>query len=150
MALGLVKALPISIRHHIVLFVLTLLILGLGYYFSLIQLLDTEWFSRSGSVVVVLGIISGFSGIIEERVLMSRLSIRKRFEILQKKRKLRLLKAAPAYVQEELNEIEEKYLLLSKESMNSIKFNAGISEGVLLILGTLIWGFGDIVLTFIM
>jgi len=150
MALGLVKALPISIRHHIVLFVLTLLILGLGYYFSLIQLLDTEWFSRSGSVVVVLGIISGFSGIIEERVLMSRLSIRKRFEILQKKRKLRLLKATPAYVQEELNEIEGKYLLLSKESMNSIKFNAGISEGVLLILGTLIWGFGDIVLTFIM
>ena len=149
MALGLLATLPISIRHHVVLFVLTLLILGLGYYFSLIQLLDTEWFSRSGSVVVVLGIISGFSGIIEERVLMSRLSIRKRLEILQKKRKLRLLKATPDYVQEELDDIEEKYLILVKESMHSIKFNAGISEGILLILGTLTWGFGDIVLTFI-
>ena len=149
MALGLLTTLPISIRHHVVLFVLTLLILGLGYYFSLIQLLDTEWFSRSGSVVVVLGIISGFSGIIEERVLMSRLSIRKRVEILQKKRKLRLLKATPDYVQEELDDIEEKYLILIKESMHSIKFNAGISEGILLILGTLTWGFGDIVLTFI-
>ncbi len=149
MALGLLTTLPISIRHHVVLFVLTLLILGLGYYFSLIQLLDTEWFSRSGSVVVVLGIISGFSGIIEERVLMSRLSIRKRLEILQKKRKLRLLKATPDYVQEELDDIEEKYLILIKESMHSIKFNAGISEGILLILGTLTWGFGDIVLTFI-
>lgn len=149
MALGLLTTLPISIRHHVVLFVLTLLILGLGYYFSLIQLLDTEWFSRSGSVVVVLGIISGFSGIIEERVLMSRLSIRKRLEILQKKRKLRLLKATPDYVQEELDDIEEKYLILVKESMHSIKFNAGISEGILLILGTLTWGFGDIVLTFI-
>jgi len=148
-ALGLLTTLPISIRHHVVLFVLTLLILGLGYYFSLIQLLDTEWFSRSGSVVVVIGIISGFSGIIEERVLMSRLSIRKRLEILQKKRKLRLLKATPDYVQEELDDIEEKYLILIKESMHSIKFNAGISEGILLILGTLTWGFGDIVLTFI-
>ena len=149
MALGLLTTLPISIRHHVVLFFLTVLILGLGYYFSLIQLLDAEWFSRSGSVVVVLGIISGFSGIIEERVLMSRLSIRKRLEILQKKRKLRLLKATPTYVQEELDDIEEKYLLLIKESMHSIKFNAGISEGILLILGTLTWGFGDIVLTFI-
>lgn len=149
MALGLLTTLPISIRHHVVLFVLTLLILGLGYYFSLIQLLDTEWFSRSGSVVVVLGIISGFSGIIEERVLMGRLSIRKRLEILQKKRKLRLLKATPDYVQEELDDIEEKYLILIKESMHSIKFNAGISEGILLILGTLTWGFGDIVLTLI-
>lgn len=149
MALGLLTTLPISMRHHVVLFVLTALILGLGYYFSLIQLLDTEWFSRSGSVVVVLGIISGFSGIIEERVLMSRLSIRKRVEILQKKRKLRLLKATPDYVQEELDDIEEKYLILIKESMHSIKFNAGISEGILLILGTLTWGFGDIVLTFI-
>ena len=149
MALGLLTTLPISIRHHVVLFVLTLLILGLGYYFSLIQLLDTEWFSRSGSVVVVIGIISGFSGIIEERVLMSRLSIRKRLEILQKKRKLRLLKATPDYVQEELDDIEEKYLILIKESMHSIKFNAGISEGILLILGTLTWGFGDIAFTFI-
>ncbi|WP_028868208.1 hypothetical protein [Psychromonas arctica] len=149
MALGLLTTLPISRRHHVVLFVLTVLILGLGYYFSLIQLLDTEWFSRSGSVVVVLGIISGFSGIIEERVLISRLSIRKRLEILQKKRKLRLLKATPDYVQEELDDIEEKYLVLIKESMHSIKFNAGISEGILLILGTLTWGFGDIVLTFI-
>lgn len=149
MALGLLTTLPISIRHHVVLFVLTVLILGLGYYFSLIQLFDTEWFSRSGSVVVVLGIISGFSGIIEERVLMSRLSIRKRLEILQKKRKLRLLKATPDYVQEELDDIEEKYLILIKESMHSIKFNAGISEVILLILGTLTWGFGDIVLTFI-
>ena len=147
MALGLLTTLPISIRHHVVLFVLTALILGLGYYFSLIQLLDTEWFSRSGSVVVVLGIISGFSGIIEERVLMSRLSIRKRVEILQKKRKLRLLNATPDYVQEELDDIEEKYLILIKESMHSIKFNAGISEVILLILGTLTWGFGDIVLT---
>lgn len=149
MALGLLTTLPISRRHHVVLFVLTVLILGLGYYFSLIQLLDTEWFSRSGSVVVVLGIISGFSGIIEERVLISRLSIRKRLEILQKKRKLRLLKATPDYVQEELDDIEEKYLVLIKESMHSIKFNAGISEGILLILGTLTWGFGDIALTFI-
>ena len=52
-------------------------------------------------------------------------------------------------MQEELDDIEEKYLILIKESMHSIKFNAGISEGILLILGTLTWGFGDIVLTFI-
>lgn len=139
-----------SMRNHFFITLMILSILSLGCYFSMINLLNKEWLSRSGSLIVVLGILYGFSAIIEERVLMSRLSLRKRIELLQKKRKLRRLQVAAHYIEEELLDIEEKFTAHANESMNSIKFNAGIVEGVLLVLGTLIWGFGDILLVLIL
>ena len=138
-----------GLRNHIILIAVTLILLGLGYYFSIIHFLDKEWLSRSGSLIVVLGIISGFSGIIEERLFLSRLAIRERIELLQKKRKLRLLKVAPVFIEEELQDIEDKFETLADESTSSIKFNAGLIEGVLLIFGTVVWGFGDLLLIFI-
>ncbi|TEW44086.1 hypothetical protein [Psychromonas algicola] len=149
MALTLLFPATHALRNHVILITITLILLGLGYYLSVIHFLDKEWLSRSGSLIVVLGIISGFSGIIEERLFLSRLEIRKRIELLQKKRKLRLLKVAPKFVDEELQDIEEKFEALADESMSSIKFNAGLIEGILLIFGTTVWGFGDILLAFI-
>ena len=149
MALTLLLPTTHVLRNHLILITITLMLLSLGYYLSMIHFLDKEWLSRSGSLVVVLGIISGFSGIIEERLFLSRLAIRKRIELLQKKRKLRLLKVAPTFVEEELQDIEEKFEALADESMSSIKFNAGLIEGVLLIFGTVVWGFGDLLLIFI-
>jgi len=149
MALTLLLPTTHVLRNHLILIAITLILLSLGYYLSMIHFLDKEWLSRSGSLIVVLGIISGFSGIIEERLFLSRLAIRKRIELLQKKRKLRLLKVAPTFVEEELQDIEEKFEALADESMSSIKFNAGLIEGVLLIFGTIVWGFGDLLLIFI-
>jgi len=149
MALTLLLPTTHVLRNHLILITITLMLLSLGYYLSMIHFLEKEWLSRSGSLVVVLGIISGFSGIIEERLFLSRLAIRKRIELLQKKRKLRLLKVAPTFVEEELQDIEEKFEALADESMSSIKFNAGLIEGVLLIFGTVVWGFGDLLLIFI-
>jgi hypothetical protein len=128
---------------------ITFFILGLDYYFSIINLLGKEWLSRSGSLIVVLGILSGFSGIIQERILLSQLEIRKRIELLQKKRKLRLLKVEKNFIETELKDIESNFAKQAKELMNSIKFNVGLIEGVLLILGTMVWGFGDIALTLV-
>jgi len=149
MALTLLFPTTHALRNHVILITITLVLLGLGYYLSMTHFLDKEWLSRSGSLIVVLGIISGFSGIIEERLFLSRLEIRKRIELLQKKRKLRLLKVALKFVDEELEYIEEKYEKLANESMSSIKFNAGLIEGALLIFGTVVWGFGDIFLIII-
>lgn len=136
-------------RNHLLLWFLTFTIIALGYYFSVIQLLDKEWFSRSGSLVVVLGIISGFSGIIEERLAISRLNIQKRIAVIQKKRRLRQLKVQMDFIEEELADVEEQFSTLQNESSSAIKFQAGMIEGTLLILGTILWGFGDIALPYI-
>lgn len=146
MALDVNIPIRMSTRSQVIIVLLSFIILGLGYYFSSINLLDKEWLSRSGSLVVVLGIMSGFSGIIQERILISRLEIRKRIELLQKKRKLRLIKAEKEFIEKELDDIEGDFTDQANNLMNSIKFNVGIIEGVLLIFGTIIWGFGDIVM----
>jgi len=137
-------------RNHLILWLLTIIIIGAGYYFSLIQLLDKEWFSRSGSLVVVLGIISGFSGIIEERIAISRINIEKRLAVIQKKRRLRQLKVQSDFIKEQLEDVEDQFSTMQNESSNAIKFKAGMIEGALLTLGTILWGFGDIALPYIL
>jgi hypothetical protein len=149
MALTSKSTLIIKTSNHFIIILITFFILGLGYYFSMINLLGKEWLSRSGSLIVILGILSGFSGIIQERILLSKLEIRKRIELLQKKRKLRLLKVDKDFIEKELEDIENNFLEQTNELMNSIKFNVGLIEGVLLILGTMVWGFGDIALTLV-
>lgn len=150
MALIYTPSLRVMTRRHFMTMMLTLTILGFGYYFSIIHLLEKEWLSRSGSLIVILGILSGFSGIIQEKVLISRLDIRKRIELLNKKRKMRLLKIEKDIIDKELEDIEKKFQEQSNNLKDSIKFNVGLIEGVLLILGTMVWGFGDIALTFIL
>ncbi|MDO7083891.1 hypothetical protein WNY51_13335 [Pseudocolwellia sp. AS88] len=139
----------VRVRHHISIILLTCIILAAGYHFSMINFLDTEWLSRSGSLVVVLGILSGFSGIIQERILLSRLEMRKRIALLQKRKKLRLLKVEREFVEKELESIETDFAEQASELTQSIKFSVGLIEGVLLMFGTVVWGFGDIALTFL-
>lgn len=133
-------------RNNIGIILLTILFLGLGYYFTSIHFLNKEWISRSGSLIVVLGILSGFSGIIQERLLMSKLEVRMRLALLQKKRKLRILKVEKEFVGKELVSIEQEFAEKAKELTQSIKYSVGLIEGVLLILGTIVWGFGDLTL----
>jgi len=142
---------PIRMRTHsqVTLVLLSIVIIGFGYYFSSIDLMNKEWLSRSGSLVVVLGIISGFSAIIQERIILGQIEIRKRVELSQKKRKLRLIKAEKDFIEQELDDIEAKFNDQASELMNSIKFNVGLIEGALLIFGTTLWGFGDIAMILI-
>lgn len=149
MALIYAPTYKVMARSHFFTMMLTLTILGFGYYFSIINLLEKEWLSRSGSLIVIVGIMSGFSGIIQEKILISRLEIRKRIELLHKKRKLRLLKIEKSFVEKELEDIEKKFEEQANTLKDSIKFNVGLIEGVLLIFGTMVWGFGDIALSFI-
>lgn len=145
MALGEVPPIKIKTRSHFIILLIMLIILGLGWYCSIINFLGKEWFSRSGSLVVILGIILGFSGIIQERLLISRLEIRKRIQLLQKKRQLRQQSTEKSEIEQELENIKSKFVERTNELTGSMKFNIGLIEGVLLIVGTLIWGFGDLV-----
>ncbi|MGJ8692413.1 MAG: hypothetical protein ACSHW0_08015 [Thalassotalea sp.] len=135
-----------NIHNNVIISLFAVIILAAGYHLSAIHFMGQEWLSRAGSLVVVLGIVSGFSGIIQERILTSKLRIQKRIAVIQKKRRLRLMNADPALVEKELEDIETSFLNQTSELLQMIKFSVGLIEGVLLILGTIIWGFGDLII----
>lgn len=131
--------------QHALLWLVALTLLVTGYYLTAIEFLGEEWFSRAGCLVVTLGIWSGLGGIVQERILLSRLQLRRRFKIARTRRKLRSLRADPETVDKEIAEIHNIFqghaLALSQE----LRLTVGILEVSLLITGTLIWGFGDLI-----
>lgn len=137
-----------SKKHNAFLLAITMILLCVGFYLSSINYMEHEWFSRAGSLVVICGIGSGFTGIIHERVLLGQLEIKRRIEITRAKRKLRKIKADITYIAKELSDIEDAFEQHATTLTQAIKLSFGMIEGVLLILGTLIWGFGDLVWLF--
>ncbi|NVK25966.1 MAG: hypothetical protein HWE10_13650 [Gammaproteobacteria bacterium] len=134
-----------SFTYQFGLLLMTIALLFAGVYLTHIEFMQKEWLSRTGSLVVVLGILSGFSGIIFERMLQSRFNIKMRLAIAKQKKKLRKLNAEQAYIDKELAAIEESFELEGLALTQKLKYSIGLSEGLLLILGTLVWGFGDLI-----
>jgi len=122
----------------------------LGIWLSQIQWLGYEWFSRAGSLIVVLGVTSGFGGIFQEQLLRSRLLVQERIALAKARRKLRLMQAPPEFAEEEINRIIKEYDDLEVSLQTSIKVQAGTLEFFLLVAGTLIWGFGDIAVAMVL
>ena len=135
---------PSSTKHNILLSVIAVTLLFMGFYLSRITFWDTEWLSRFGSLIVILGIGSGFTGIIQERVLLGRLEIKRRIEVARSKRKCRKMNAQADYIEKELKSINDHFEQEEDILAQAIKFSFGMMEGVLLIIGTLVWGFGDL------
>ena len=57
---------------------LAVVLLLLGFYLSEIRFMQTEWLSRAGCLIVILGIWSSVGSILQERVLGSRIRWRRR------------------------------------------------------------------------
>lgn len=131
--------------HNTLLLIIGSILLSTGFYLSSINFMGVEWFSRSGSLVVILGVGSSFTGIIQERILLGRLEIKRRIEVSRTKRKLRNIKADAEYAKKELDNIENTFEQHATYLAQAIKFSFGLMEGVLLIIGTFIWGFGDLI-----
>lgn len=121
-----------------------------GIWLSEIQWLGYEWFSRAGSLIVILGVTSGFGGIFQEQLLRSRLLVQERIALAKARRKLRLMQAPAEFAEEEINRIIKEYDDLEVSLQTSIKVQAGTLEFFLLVAGTLIWGFGDIVVAVVL
>lgn len=128
---------------------LVLVILMVGVVLTRQQFLGYEWFSRSGSVVVILGVLSGFGGIIQERILHSQLAFQHRLMLLKTRKKLRSIKATAEYMDEEIEDLNQQFIKRTESLEQSLKVKAGVLELSILLLGTLIWGFGDILVTFL-
>lgn len=123
-------------------YVIAICLIIIGAWLSCINFLnDNTWLARSGSLVVVLGILSVLSSISERRfskgifglsTLVSRLTIAERFSSnqIEESNILNQFKAEAAKLEKELdNEMED---VISK------------LEAILLIFGTVLWGFGDL------
>lgn len=121
-----------------------LLALWCGIYLTQQGYMGLEWFSRSGSVVVVIGILSGFGGIVQERILVSQLAFQHRLLLLKTRKKLRALKVSEDYMSKEIESVNQQFLTLTERHESSLKVKVGMLELSILILGTLVWGFGDI------
>jgi hypothetical protein len=110
----------------------------------MIEFCNIEWLTRSGCIVVMLGIWSGMGGIIEEGLLSSRLDVQRRIALSRAKLKLRKIAAPDEYVEKELESIESEHERKVEELRNKFRLQLGILEVSLLMTGTFIWGFGDL------
>lgn len=146
---GFYKSISIT-RYVILMWFFVFVILGLGVYLSYIQFWNAEWLSRSGSLIVVLGIFSGMGGVIQEQWLQSQIAFQHRMAVLKIRRKMRLMQVSQEYLFNELQDLDKKFEQDSSSLHSNLKLRAGVLELSLLIVGTLFWGFGDLVMRFLL
>lgn len=128
--------------HGVILWILAIAAIIGGYRLAVENFLDQDWLSRAGCFIVVLGIWSGLGGLIERKLQHRRLMMKKYMA-------MRRLRRAFAADEEELEKEKQKLHQQYTERFESLKDDLGISVGVveasLLITGTLLWGFGDLI-----
>jgi len=130
--------------QHVSIWLISILVIALGVYLTMIEFCNIEWLTRSGCIVVMLGIWSGMGGIIEEGLLSSRLDVQRRIALSRAKVKLRKIAAPEEYVEKELESIESDHERKVEDLRNKFRLQLGILEVSLLLTGTFIWGFGDL------
>ncbi len=127
--------------HGFILWIIASAAIITGYYLSVERFLDQDWLSRAGCLIVVLGIWSGLGGVIEANILHRGLRIRKYMAM----RRVRLAFGADKEEMEKhLQQIQDKYNERLEESRHEFGISVGVIEASLLITGTLLWGFGDL------
>jgi hypothetical protein len=131
-------------RHRLIHGLVALLLIVLGVYLSIIQFAGLEWLTRTGCLIVVLGVWSGLGGIIQERLLIGRLNFQHRVALARGKRKLRKLNVSTDYIEKEIQSIEDDFEDKTDKILHAVRLQLGILEVSLLITGTLLWGFGDL------
>tara|TARA_R110000751_G_scaffold307911_2_gene435246 strand:- start:57243 stop:57680 length:438 start_codon:yes stop_codon:yes gene_type:complete len=133
----------ISKKNHFGSFVywfLAIVCFALGLYLSKITWLHTEWFSRSGCLVVVLGVWSSIGVVFHEKLISRRANWIRNKELRQLKAKF-LDEADMTLGIDQLNADHDQRLNLA---IQDLRLSIGVLEMSLLISGTLVWGFGDL------
>ncbi|AOW78353.1 hypothetical protein A3Q34_16810 [Colwellia sp. PAMC 20917] len=131
-------------RQPIMAWLLSLTLIIMGYYLSKTQFLGLEWLTRSGCLIVIIGVWSSIGGIIAERILISKLNIQHRLVLSRAKMKLRKVNVPTEYIDKEIETIEDNFDDKIDVVKDNVRYQLGILEVSLLITGTFIWGFGDL------
>ena len=119
---------------------LALTLFALGLYLSKISWLQAEWFSRSGCLVVVLGVWSSIGVVFHEK-LISRRAIWIRNKELRQLKAKKLDDSEMALGIDQVNADHDQRL---SSAIQNLRLSVGVLEMSLLITGTIIWGFGDL------
>lgn len=138
------KVINIRKRQPIMAWLLSLTLISMGYYLSKTQFLGLEWLSRSGCLIVIIGVWSSIGAIISESVLISKLNIQHRLVLSRAKMKLRKINVPTEYIDKEIATIEDDFDDKIDVVKDNVRYQLGILEVSLLITGTFIWGFGDL------
>lgn len=141
-----VKDVVAETQHPILLWGLAVLFVAGGSYLTHINFLGLEWVTRAGCIIVALGIWSGLGGIVQERIIHGRLEFKHRLEVARLKKRLRQVNAPTEDVEAQLQALQTAFDKESDAYLSSIRLHLGLLEVSLLMVGTLIWGFGDLVL----
>ena len=123
---------------------MALLLIVIGIYLTKVGFLGIEWLSRSGCLIVLLGVWSGLGGIIQERLILGKLNVRHKISLAHLKRRLRKSKASAEHIEKEVQTIEDEFEDKIAVLMQTVRLQLGILEVSLLMTGTLLWGFGDL------
>lgn len=121
-----------------------LALIALGVYLSNIRFMNSEWLSRAGCLVVMIGLWSGIGGIFQERLLTGRIKWRRRNAIVRAKARLAEELATPEQVEKEIDEIDRNFEIESVKATHKLRLSIGALEVSLLMTGTFLWGFGDL------
>ncbi len=127
--------------HAIILWLMAALLIAAGVFLSQQAVLDRNWLARAGCLIVILGIWSGVGGLIEVRLARKTLEIRRRLSAARNRYRYRHNLEERDQRLTELNERYDKRLAAHADRLG---FSFGLLEGSLLVLGTLVWGFGDL------
>jgi len=106
---------------------LSIIVIAAGIWFSL-KLTDWSWFSRSGSLIVIIGILLTSSQVIEN----------------SRKLKTRRSRNDHNFNRDFADDIKNRDLERSR-SLDEDIWENGLRGLYLLVTGTFIWGFGDLI-----
>lgn len=130
--------------QHVLLWLIALAIILIGVYFTHINFMQTEWLSRAGCVVVMLGIWSGLGVVYQEKVLMTKLKWQRRNAITEARAKLAEEEKDEQTIKIKIEEINNIFDKRYDEMRQAMKLSLGVLEVSLLLTGTFLWGFGDL------
>lgn len=127
--------------ENYILWVVAITVVILGVVLSTIPVLDRNWLARSGALVVMLGIWSGVGGIIRYSILREKLTIAKTNG--ETRARSKYLKE-PEEMEQILSELNQQYINDVENLRTKLSITIGIQEAILLLSGTILWGFGDL------
>lgn len=132
-------------RHHqILLWLVAIFLIVSGIFLSWIEFMGTEWLTRAGCLIVILGIWSGLSVIVQEQIILSRLKRQKRNSLTCARARCAEEGLDKEASDQEIEDINQAYEKQAEELTQKLKFSLGVLEMSLLITGTFLWGFGDL------
>jgi uncharacterized membrane protein YcjF (UPF0283 family) len=120
-----------------------------GFHLTEISYMNVEWFTRSGCVVVILGVWASLGVVFKEKVLVQKNSWKRNQAFAKSKFRILKGKKHPTLGESEISEINSIHDKELADHLQHLRMSIGALEVSLLISGTLVWGFGDIMLKFI-